>query len=532
MGAASKLGNFGPAYEAKKLGRLGLSPRQLEMNQLWSYYMCAQYDEYKMEWDGSQRLGHIERVAIASGRNMPQGFSDVSGQVAPLRFRRPSAPYHLAKVIVDRFTSLLFSEKRHPKLNIEGDEQSEDYVETLADVGRLWPTMMQARTFGGACGSVAVGFQFLDGRPYFEVHDPRWVFPYFRDRTTLELSALEKRYIFFQEVWDKEEERFVEVPFWYRRVIDKDIDAIFKPAPVGDGAEPTWQMDRVVEHKLGFCPVVWIQNMPVVGDIDGLPDCHGIYDMLESIDVLNAQAERGLIANCDPTLVITSDADMHEIKKGSDNAIRVPQGGSVTYLEISGSGPKAAREMATEYKANALEVAQCYLEGESTVAQTATEIERRCSSMLAKADILREQYGERGVKPLLRKVLEAAKKLGSGMVINGTIRKYMLDLPPKVVGQANGSQAATVERQLGPGPHRVQLQWPRYFEPSLQDVQGAVSAAAAAKAGSLIDDEHASKFVAEYFQVEDLIPMLKKIKEQQDALGVSMENMIGGEDFG
>ncbi len=531
MGAANSL-----MRENDRLGRLGLSPRQRELNHLWSYYMCEQYAERRIDWDGSDYLEPIEKVAIASGRQMPPGFFDANNMSAPIKFRRPSAPYHLSKVVVDRFTSLLFSEKRHPNISVEADPVSEDFVDTVADIGRLWPTMMQARTFGGATGSVAVGFQFLNGRPYFEVHDPRWVFPYFSDRSTLELGALEKRYVFYHEIFDKEEEQYVSVPFWYRRVIDKKRDIIFKPAPVGDGEEPDWEVEKEVIHSLGFCPAVWIQNIPVVGDIDGLPDCHGTYDMMESMDALNAQAQRGVIANCDPTLVISSTAEMASVKTGSGSAIHIPDG-SVSYLELTGTGPKSARELAQEYRGMILEVCQCFLEGEqSGGAMTATEVERRYSSMLAKADILREQYGERGVKPLLRKVLAATKQMSTAIVgDDGSLTRQVVSLPPKVITPADpetGQRAKLIERKLGAGPYRLGLSWPRYFEPSLADIQQAVTAAAAAKAAQLVDEEHATKFVAEYFNVEDLPKMLEELKKAQEELDSQMMGGFGGEGDG
>jgi len=516
--------------ENDRLGRLGLSPRQQDMNWLWSYYMCSQYADRKFDWDGSDHLDHLEKVAISSGRAMDPGFYDANNQVAPLKFRRPSAPYHLCKVIVDRFTSLLFSEKRHPELTVEGDELSEDFVQAIAEAGRLWPTMMMARTFGGACGSVAVGFQFIDGRPYFEVHDPRWVFPKFSDRTTLELEALEKRYVFYQEMWDPEEERYVQMPFWYRRVIDTEKDVIYKPCPVGDGSEPDWSSlkDKEVIHNFGFCPAVWIQNIPVVGDIDGLSDCHGTYDMMEQIDSLYSQSQKGIIANCDPTLVISSEGEMDSVSTGSDNAIHVP-GGTVSYLELQGAGSRAAREQAKEYRSMVLEVNQCFLEGDSTAAaMTATEVERRYSSMLAKADILREQYGERGVKPLMKKVVLAVKKLTAPAIIGGQIQRRIVNLPKRVVMDEEGKVIKRETRRLGSDSQSIGLDWPKYFEPSAQDIQQAVGAASAAKSAGLIDQEHASRSVAPFFGVEDLQAMLAILKAEAEKQGRSLQDMISG----
>lgn len=515
-----------------RIGRLGLSPRQQELNRLWCYYTCEQYSARTIDWNGNKYLDHIEREAIASADFIPPGFYDAAASLLPLNFRRPTSPYHLTKVIVERFTSLLFSQKRHPKFQIDGDEISEDFLNTVATVGRLWPTMIQARTFGGAMGSSCVGFQFINGKPRFEVHDPRWAIPIFEDRMDLTLAGIDKRYIYPVEVRD-EDGVWHEEPFWYRRVIDKERDVIYKPAPVGDGDEPFWEESKVVEHKLGFCPAVWIQNIPVVGDVDGLSDCHGCYDMVESIDALNASAQRGIIANCDPTLVISTDAEMDRVKKGNDNAIKLPGGGNASYMEIAATGPKAARELASDFRKLVLEVAQCHLETEGSVPQTATEVERKYASMLSKADVMREQYGEHGIKPLMEKTAEAVKKLASPRRSENGIVRYYISIPPRLIQDENG-EIKPVNRSLGKGPHYISVQWQRYFEPDLKDVDLAVRAAAAAKTAQLVDDLHSTRFIAEYFNISDVGALVEKIKEeaakvQKELERMSLTNMDGGE---
>jgi hypothetical protein len=474
-----------------------------------------------MAWDGSDYVDGAAADAIASGSSIPPGFYDAGQQMLTLRFRRPVAPYHLCKVVTDRFTGLLFSQKKHPRAQLEADPQSEDFAQALIAESRLWPAMIQARTFGGAMGSVAIGFQFIDGTPYVEVHDPRFVHPEFYDRTTLRLRSLEKRYMYNIEQWDHESEKWIDIPIWYRRVIDEKYDTVFMPVPVGDGREPNWDelIEVRVEHDFGFCPAVWVQNLPVQGEIDGESDCHGIYDLTEEIDALNSQASVGTKANCDPTLVISSKDEFEgTIRKGSRHALKLTEG-SASYMEMSGSGPAAAREQAQELRKMALEVSQCVLEHPDTGQKTATEVERVYSSMLAKADVLREQYGERGVKPLVNMMLLAAEKIMKPKTVEGKIVRGRIDLPPAIEKDPDGA-VRKVSRTLAKGPHRATLQWPGYFEPSLQDATLAVQAATGAKAGGLVDDEHAIKMVAEHFGVEDvgqLAKTLRKLQAEQEA---------------
>lgn len=508
-----------------RIRRLGMSPRQQQLNHLWSWYRCDHYSARRVDWAGREILDPIEHEAIASAGFLPAGFYDGGGQTLPIKFRKPTAPYALVKVIVDRFTGLLFSERNHPVLYVEDDTDTHGYVNALAEASRLWPAMIQARTFGGATGTVCAGFQFIDGTPQVEVHDPRWCMPKFRDRHQLVLSSLEKRYMYPQDERDPETGEYGTVWYWYRRIIDEQKDVLFQPALVGDGEEPVWVVETEVQHNLGFCPVVWVQNMPVQDDVDGDSDCHGIYDMVEAVDGLLAQANRGVLANCDPTLLIRTDAEMGEVRKGSDNAIKLPQDGDAKYVEIAGTGPKAAMELADALRKLALEVAQCVLEHPDMSVRTATEIERLYSAMIAKADVLREQYGQKAVVPLMNMMLRAARKLGTARVNpeTGVIQRDVLELPKR-----KNPDGTYSEQKLGPGG-AVRLRWPRYFEVTLTDVAAATTAAVNAKQGGLIDQAHAVQYAAEYFGVEDIDGMRQQIEreraqqrsmEQQSALSI------------
>ena len=495
-----------------KNGRLGMTPRQQSLNRLWAQYRCVQYASRKIDWDGTERSDPIEHEAIATAGFIPPGFYNADS--LPLKYRKPSTPYALAKVIVDRFTGLLFSERRHPQLRVEGDPQTEDYVQAIIEQSRLWPTMILARTYGGAMGSVAVGFSFVQGKPIIEVYDPRWCSPIFTDRATKRLKAIEIRYQYPETMQDPETGMWVEVPFWYRRVITQEQDVIFKPAPVGDGTEPAWQTDWTAQHNFGFCPVVWCQNIPVLDDIDGDCDFHGTQELMASIDALLSQAQRGTLANGDPTVVLTTDADLNSVSKGSNNAIKLPAGSDAKYLEINGQSAKSSVELAEHYRRYALEVTQCVLDSgsDNNAPKTATEITRRFFSMLSKADVLREQYGEKLVKPIIEMMLSAAKALNEPKVTeDGLIVRQALTLPPRIVEK--GGSLETVNRHLGPGGV-LTLRWPEYFEPTYTDAKEAAQAISMAKSANVVDEETAVQYMAPFFKVQNPAEMLRRLREE------------------
>jgi hypothetical protein len=371
--------------------------------------------------------------------------------------------------------------------------------------------MLLARTYGGAMGSVGLGFKFVEGEPIVEVHDPRWCTPAFTDRHTGAVKSIEKRYQFVDHVRAPDTGEWEEVWYWYRRVIDDQTDTVWDRVLCEDGIEPKWnRLPNVeVKHNLGFCPVVWLQNQPMEDSIDGDSDCHGVYDLIETIDALYAQANRGTIANADPTLKIISDAEFDNVSKGSTNALQVEKGGDVAYMEITGTGAKAAVELAEHLEEKALITARCFLDTNTGgPSRTASEVDHNYSNMIEQADVLREQYGERGVKRLLVMVLKAAHKLGtrrSEVLPDGTsaIVRSVIKLPKRRVMNETTGETTFVQRELGAG-EEIDLQWPSYFTPSFEAILQAVQASGLAKQYGLIDEEKATQFIAEYFKITNV----------------------------
>ena len=507
--------NF-PGFAAAAVGN-GNAPefteRQRVLDHFWKWYKCRQYASRTTDWGGGKATGHLERETIASGTIIDPGFYDVGNALAPVRFRRPTAPTNVARAIVSRFTGLLFSARRHPVVTCPEDEQTDDWLTGFIETTRLWSRFNLARTYGGAMGSVAVGFKFVNGKPVVEVHDPRWCIPSFVDRNSFELNKLEIRYQFEGSMTDPVTGAYVEGWFWYRRVINDSVDAVWPQVPVVEGDEPKWTKYPcvVTAHDLGFVPAVWIQNTESQEGADGEPDCYGAFDTIEAIDGLYAQSNRGSLLNADPTLHIGTEGEFSDVKKGSDNAILTEPGGSASYLEISGSGIKVAMEVAAEFKRNVLQTVRCVLNDNfDGPARTEKETEQNYANMLERVDEFREQYGELGVKRLLELVLRAARKLDAGKIDpeSGRLIRYAVRLPR--------NRRTNKPRILGSGD-AIELKWPDFYQPSASDIGANVDAAGKALQFGIIDRKTAARFVADSFKVEDVDAVLALAKEEREA---------------
>lgn len=504
----------------QRIANLGMTPRQSDLNWYFSWYATCRYDARKVEFDGAERVDRIDGEAIATTGVVPGGFYQAAADF-PLRFRRPAAPYNLPRVIVNRFTGLLFSESQHPSIRAIGDQDLEDYANALAEQSRLWAAMIQVRSFGGATGSACVGFKFLNGEAVIEVHDPRWVTPKWKNRELGEVSAIDKRWMWPEDVL-MEDGEYQQFWYWSRRLIDEHVDVAWDKVPVGDGNEPAWaeiKPDRMQEHNFGFCPVRWIQNTPVVDADDGEPDCIGTYDMVEEMDVLLSLCGGGLKANLDPTLIITSDQRLAEIRKGSDNAVKLEKGADAKYLEIDGAGVKEGREHAMVLRGLVLEVAQCVLdhEDESTTEETATKSRMRYAAMTSRADVLREQYGQRGVLSIVRDMIRAIRKITATTIgPDGRPTRSIVNLPPREITAQDGTKTF-VKRTLPPEDQArgvLSLQWPPYFRPSLQDATAAATAVKTAKDAGGVSDETAVNYLQPYFGATDAQEELRRINAE------------------
>lgn len=496
---------------------------QKRMDAYWRHYRCETYVDCQHGWDGKPEDNPEYNSAVVRGQAIPSGFYSVDADM-PLKSRRPDVPYYLARAIVPKFTGLIFSAKRHPKIVCD-DPETEGWLNAFAEQTRLWAHAIQLRNFGGGMGAVGLGFKFANGVPYVEVHDARYAKPSWQDRVSCVVSELDKRqqYSVLVRVKNKSEERW----FWTRRLIDAECDTTWAKVPVADdGSEPNWDAYDCtrVQHGFGFCPVVWIANDPIDEGTQGDPDCFGIFEIMRKMDALLSQAAKGTLASCDPTLAISSDAEFDGVRKGSDQAIQIEKGGAINYVEMSGAGIDRAQKMVDDLEGKALTVARCNLDRNvrNTSSRSVEEVEHQYSSMIERADIFREQYGERGIKVMLDMVLKVARLYAQAKVVenpDGAVRIVRQRIKVPKLKIAVGDSWEYVEREVGRG-EEVTLKWPPYYTPGLGEITQAVQAAGNALASfRIVDLKNAVEFVAPYLGIESVEDTVESIKRETPLVG-------------
>lgn len=492
--------------------------RYKELDQRESYYACTQHDWKLYDFDG--------RVVSPKGVQ-PLMSAEKSPIYIPLKMRRPAAPIRMGKIIVNSFTNLLFGENRFPNVTVDGDEKTQDFAQTIARVGRLPMAMIRARNIGGSTGTVGLSWCYKEGVPSFSVHNSKNLYVHsWIDREALLPRHVTEVYMFYKMNWDGK--GFNKAYYWFRRDWTPDADFIFEDVPYEKDKDPIWKIDeeKSNRHEDGIVHFEWIQNLPT-DEIDGEPDYEGLYEQFDQIDILNSVISRGAILNLDPTLKLKMDPDQLQrtgVKKGSDNALIVGKDGDADYLELSGTSLEAGVKLFESARRSILETSQCIVPDPNEVAAqgvSSVAIKAMFSPMLAKADILREQYAQ-GVKRVLENMIQVAKVRTSKKLLRPLIDPntkqpsidpvtgeelmeevtFVIAIPPKVevipkkVLDPSGVEVVEVDPKTGepmveivktprePGEGgEISLTWPAYFAPTYEDQSKIIGAMQVATGG-------------------------------------------------
>lgn len=517
--------------------------RYVEMERRASYYECKQHDRKFWDFDGRPINPRTLQPLLGAERSW----------WVPLKMRRPSSPVRLGKVIVESFTNLLYGENRFPSIRVEGDEQTEDWLQTATRVGKLSQKMIQARSYGGSSGTVGVSWCFREGKPRFEVHKAQNLFVHaWADRLDLVPEHVSEVYLVSKVKWDGK--GFNKIWYWFRRDWTPEADIIFHEVLVEpDKPDVVWIVDKEKSnfHGDGICHLEWIQNLPS-DEMDGLPDYDGLYENFDIADMIMSVITRGAVLNLDPTVKLRVDRDeigVRGLAKGSDNMLVVGKDGDADYMELGGSSIDAGVKLVESMRRIILETAQCVIPDPHEVAAqgvSSVAIKAMFAPMLAKTDILREQYGSAKERILenMEDVARSRTTVPVTVVDPSTgeeeLVQYEIVLPPKVekvpvidplTGQASAAgeiEVQRIPRALGPGGE-IALQWPPYFIPTPQDQQTITTSLTTATGGKpFLSQETATEAAARAFGV-DPSEEWKRVQAQGQADAAAQVTMIGGD---
>ena len=282
----------------------------------------------------------------------------LGGEYIPLRRRRPSVRYALARIVVEDSVALLFSEGHFPRVE-SGDEGVRAALAGVMRESRVNQVMVEAAV-RGSIGSSCILMRVLRGRVFFEVMDTVWlvadVGPGGAGHAVAGCRAVQGAG--GGAGWRRGMRGWMPgAAYWFERRWDGEAETWFWPQVVGDGSgRALVDEGRSVRHGLGFVPMVWVKNLPGGVGVDGACTFRAAVETGIEIDYQLSQAGRGLKYSSDPTLLIKEPAGLEgELVRGAGNALVVSEKGDARLLEIGGTAAGAVLEYVRLLRELALE---------------------------------------------------------------------------------------------------------------------------------------------------------------------------------
>jgi len=508
------------------------SERCAGLERLDAYHSGRQYDSKKFNWDGNYVQGYADAADVSPGC------------FVPMRQRRPAFKMELSRLITTRLTAMLLGEDSFPTVSVEGDREAEDYVNALVEESSLKSLVIEARDKGGASGTAVLSFAFIDGKPRIQCHRSRHVHVLkWADRYELRPAVALKAFRYSKNVLI--DGVFKKTQVFFVRLWTETSETVWDQIPADLATGNAWVHgvpSYRVDHNYGECPVYWIQNLPDSDQEDGICDTEGLQENFDEINILVSATLKGTIANVDPTLVIRQDPSVNtgSIRKGSENAIYSV--GGAEYLELSGTAVDTAKKLADGLIQYCLDVSGVVVADPSTLsgaARSGAAMRLLYQPMVNQCDKLRTQYGQRGVIPILKGMLRAAR-LADGaepgpVTVTGDGRRIqeraVVKLEPRmdvsyIDDDGSKTQIVTPAERTPGTSERITLKWPSYFRPTPQDIGVIVDATLKAR-GVLISPTTATKAIAGLYSVGDVDQELVDIEAEHQ-----LQKMLEAPDMG
>ena len=443
----------------------------------------------------TRRLDLLTRVL--DGRlydALPYEFHEertADGSYIPLRQRRPSVRYPLARIVVEDSLSLVFGEGHFPALACD-DEATRAALADLVRDARL-NAVMQDAALRGSVGSVAILLRVLAGRVFCQVMPTLYLTPAFQPLAPDTLARVtELRKVTGAELRARGY-RIADPAgsYWFRREWDDEWERWFVPVPAANGTPRETDAARSVRHGLGFVPIVWVRNLPGGDGIDGACTFRPAVETQVEIDYQLSQAGRGLKYSSDPTLMIREPAALDgEMVRGAGNALVVSEKGDAKLLEIGGTASGAVIEYVRTLREFALEGVHGNRASAERLAapQSGRALELMNIGLIWLADNLRVSYGG-ALLDLLRMIVAASAVF-----------------PLRTRTGPVGTLAASA---------RIGLRWPNWYPADPADRNLDAQTLATLAGAGQISRATAVAFIADEYGITDVPAELARIREER-----------------
>lgn len=515
----------------------------------------------------TQRAKEICRLRAYAKSEQYKGLPDFwtgatpNGEVVPLRERAPCVIYPLPKIATNRVVDFCFGETRFPTLTVPetkdgavyglklSEAEAESLTSGLADLAKhahLRSVLVRMMRRGLQQRTAVAIFSIRDGHYHVELPSPDHCQPIFAgDDPEREVLSLSWVYQYDAEVYDAKLRQVRTQRFWFRRDVTA-LDVVeYAPTKVETDhtKPPTWTEQRRTPHGFGFCPVLWVRNVPEeCSHLDGQALLEGCLNECDALNFAYSQRHRGItfFGTPQPWETGVQDEDGPEAKE------RTARGYSPDTQQpgpYGGMAPKAARATAPDriWSYEGENVKLGLLETTGMAFQVATDhvndIRQRISEavsivladpdaakgmgdlnakllamlyapMLSLVDSLRDETWWPALQSVVSMMLRMLVALdGKGVLIPNA------EALAKLLKRFQVTTADSQTRWVCPP---IEAVWGDSFAPSNTEIGEGIRAAVEAKEAGLITTKTAASYVASYFGVTKPDQEVEEAQEEAD----------------
>ena len=373
---------------------------------------------FHQEWVGKRYVTLFERRP-----NVPEGTNTLRNQIM-------------------RQGAMVYGHDRFPAIQTANDDARKLLTAWIAEAD-IEDREREAILLGSV-GSVAKHIRVLAppatkakpdprARIYVDVHATLFLTPTFDPFRPDELIKVREKYktdgqTLLDQGYDIAKEDLKKA-YWFMREWDDQSEIWYVPWKVADekklianGKVFTPEIDnspgKTIQHKLGFCPWLWIKNLPMGKGVDGSCQFRAALDHAINLDYLESQIAAAVKYTMSPTMVIekpanavgapVNDGKGEGFVKTPSTILVIDAEGKAYYLEISGEGIEKARLVAQDLRKAIIEAVHGDRVDPSEVTQGhqgAKSLAMLNQPMLGLCDQLKGSYGA-SLKRMLRMVLK------------------------------------------------------------------------------------------------------------------------------
>jgi len=422
------------------------------------YYENSQYDHLP-EWREAAQSDHY--VAV--------------------RDRQPLVKYPYGRILAQRLCAKLVGHKTFPKLENKQDLDFEAYIASIVRHTFLRTHIRKPIQRMLAIGSGMVRFYLKDGAFVFEAYNPNHCYPTFKSDGTLKEVRI--RYVFT----DKNDVDAEGKPKrkWFQMELTENADIIYNNPEYNRDEEPTFEVEAMAEHNLGFVQAEWFRTSYDRQRPDGESLLADVLDWIDAFNYSISQSDQAVSYNQDPQLVFSgmTDDETSALIRSVQHSWSLGREGQAQFLESNLSGVERAESLRDKVRLNISDITRLIMHDPEKVvghAQSAKSLEILFEPMIELIDDIRP-------------MLEPA-------IVSLVTKLALINLLMSRLGMAT---PVTVPKDFMPESLSLMVKWPRVFSLTMQDLRDKAGVASQITSASIASREWALEWMADDIGVED-----------------------------